>query len=180
MYWEKTCIPPRGQLTFDCYNNHLQNFECPMNVWITTGCALITARSQWSKLRQVVPSSLQDHSDRNYDRLCPHHCKITVIKIFLHRAYSICSSWELFHDKLRRIQQVLINNNFPNYIVDKQITKFLNENIKIIILPMMLEELNITLQKWKLIGTKTLKNAPEDIKLYLRSQFTNNYKVEEK
>ena len=66
----------------------------------------------------------------NYDSLCPDRYKITAVKNFLHRAYSICSSWELFHDELRRIKHVVINNNFPNYIIDKQIIKFINEKIK--------------------------------------------------
>ena len=42
----------------------------------------------------------------------------------------ICSSWDLLHDKSRSINQVLINNNFPNYITHKQITKFLNGKMK--------------------------------------------------
>ena len=64
-------------------------------------------------------------------RLCPHHYKITVIKTFsTEHIPSALPAWELFHDELRRIKQVLINNNFHNYIIDKQITKLLNCNMK--------------------------------------------------
>ena len=49
---------------------------------------------------------------------------------------------------------------------------------KVVILPTMLDELNIKLQKLKLMR---INNASEDdVILYYRSQFTNNYKVKEK
>jgi hypothetical protein len=61
----------------------------------------------------------------NFNSICPDRYKIGVITNFLHRAYEISSSWTLFTAELQRIQQLLINNNFPNSLVEKQISKFL-------------------------------------------------------
>ena len=61
----------------------------------------------------------------NYDSICPERYKINVIKNFLHRSHKICSTWELFMYEVDRIKQMLINNNFPNAVVDLQIRKFI-------------------------------------------------------
>ena len=67
----------------------------------------------------------------NYNGVCPIFTTTSQrLKAFPEQNYAICSSSELLHDELQRIKQVPINNNFPNYIIDKQITKFLNEKIK--------------------------------------------------
>ena len=65
----------------------------------------------------------------NFESLCPERYKTSVIINFLNRAYSICSSWELFNTEINRIKQILINNNFPNYVVDRNIAKFLNNKM---------------------------------------------------
>ena len=49
----------------------------------------------------------------NFESLCPMRYKEGVIKTFLHRAYNVCSTWNTFHSEVRRIKQLLINNNFP-------------------------------------------------------------------
>ena len=61
----------------------------------------------------------------NFNSLCPDRYKIAVIKNFLHRAFAICSTWELFHIEVTRIKQLLVNNNFPNQLREKQTMKFL-------------------------------------------------------
>ena len=66
----------------------------------------------------------------NYNSICPERYKISVIQNFLHRAYLICSDWEEFSVEVKRIKQLLINNNFPNYIVDKTTSKFMNNKMK--------------------------------------------------
>ena len=61
----------------------------------------------------------------NYISICPERYKIAVIKNFLHRAFNICSTWNAFHSELLRIQQLLVDNNFPNTVIEKTIQIFL-------------------------------------------------------
>lgn len=65
----------------------------------------------------------------NYNSNCPQRYKISVIKTFLHRAYSISSTWNGFDLEIKRIKQLLINNNFPNFIVDKITQEFINTKL---------------------------------------------------
>jgi hypothetical protein len=61
----------------------------------------------------------------NYESICPLRYKEGVIKTLLHRAYNICSDWQSFHSEVRRIKQLLVNNNFPLTLVDRIINNFL-------------------------------------------------------
>ena len=93
----------------------------------------------------------------NFNSLCPTRYKVSVIRSFLHRAYAVTSSWQLFHTEIRRIKQVLINNGFPINIINVQIRKFLN--IKFDNLPS--------------------RNC-NPVKLFYCSQYSSNYVTEEK
>ena len=62
----------------------------------------------------------------NYSSHCPDRYKTGVIKNFLHRSYQVSSTWEAFIGDLDRIRQLLVNNNFPNFVVERTIAKFLN------------------------------------------------------
>ena len=62
----------------------------------------------------------------NYSSICPQRYKIAVIKNFLHRSYAICSNWKDLTTEIQRIKQLLINNNFPNSVVDETINKFIS------------------------------------------------------
>lgn len=66
----------------------------------------------------------------NYNSICPERYKTSVIKNFLHRAYSICSSWQNFSVEINRIKQILVNNNFPNSLLDKIIKQFVDNKHK--------------------------------------------------
>ena len=61
----------------------------------------------------------------NYDSIYPDQYKIGAIENFLHRAYNICSTWNTFDAEVSRIRKVLVNNNFPNNIIEKTIQTFL-------------------------------------------------------
>ena len=65
----------------------------------------------------------------NFESLCPERYKIAVIKNFLHKDHSICSSWELLNEEVKRFKQILINDKFPNYVVDREIARFLNNKM---------------------------------------------------
>src|SRR5678815_337777 len=65
----------------------------------------------------------------NFSSHLPLTYKIALIKTLLHRAYRICSDWKLFDVELSRIKQNLVNNNFPQYLLDKIIKTFINKKI---------------------------------------------------
>jgi hypothetical protein len=94
----------------------------------------------------------------NFTSICPLKYKTAVIKTFLHRAYSICNSWETFHLEIIRIKQVLTNNGFPIRLVDTNIKQFLNNKTN-------------RLQQ-------TSSELPPVI-FYYRNQYTSNAKPEE-
>ena len=66
----------------------------------------------------------------NFTSICPDRYKVGVMKSFLHSTYAISSSWEAFHQDRASIKQLLVNNNFPMAIIDKQVNKFLEKKIK--------------------------------------------------
>ena len=65
----------------------------------------------------------------NFSSHLPLTYKIALIKTLLHRTYRICSDWKLFDAELSRIKQNLVNNNFPQYLLDKIIKTFINKKI---------------------------------------------------
>ena len=49
---------------------------------------------------------------------------------FLHRAYNICSDYASLTTEITRIKQLLIDKNFPNYLVDEVIKEFINKKTR--------------------------------------------------
>jgi hypothetical protein len=94
----------------------------------------------------------------NYNSITTEQYKLAVIRTFLHRAYRICSSWELLHSEMQRIKQLLTNNNYPITVIEKEIHNFLQRKL----------------------NEKDISSKPELIKLYYKNQFNSNYKHEEK
>ena len=66
----------------------------------------------------------------NYNSICPMRYKTGLIKTLLHRSFSICSTMEIFKQETTRLKQLLINNNFPNYLVDRHIKQFIDNKNK--------------------------------------------------
>jgi len=97
----------------------------------------------------------------NYNSLCPDRYKTSVIKNFLYRAYAICSSWSLFDQEMTRIKQLLCNNNFPSFLVEKEIEKFINRKFR------------------KTNNDQSNNNQKEVIPLFYQNQMTSNYKQQE-
>ena len=62
----------------------------------------------------------------NYNSYSPEKYKISLIKTLIHRAHKVTSTWNAFHAKITRINKNLINNDFPESIVDKTIKKTIN------------------------------------------------------
>jgi len=61
----------------------------------------------------------------NYKSICPQRYKVGVIKTLLHHAYLISSNWDVFDKEIFRLKQTLINNNFPQYLIEQTIKQFL-------------------------------------------------------
>ena len=49
---------------------------------------------------------------------CPERYKRSVVSAYVNRAMKHCSSWALLHAELRRVKQMLVNNNYPISPVD--------------------------------------------------------------
>ena len=62
----------------------------------------------------------------SHDCICPEQYKTGVIKILIYRAFHIELTWQIFHNPIENIKQALTNNNFPISLIDKTISKFLN------------------------------------------------------
>ena len=55
--------------------------------------------------------------------------KKSVIKTLIRRATKYCSTWELFDAELRRIKQILVNNDYPLRIIDDIANKIINSYV---------------------------------------------------
>ena len=95
----------------------------------------------------------------NYDSQCPDKYKISVINNYLNRAYKVSSSWLDIHSEITHIKQTLINNNYPNYLIDYNINKFLSN---------------------KLDTAENQTTVINKIPIYFKSQMHHNYKLEER
>ena len=66
----------------------------------------------------------------------PFKFKLGLIRTLVDRAYKICSSWELFHDEVEKIVEMLSNNgyskNFTYSIINKEITNKVNTTEKLV------------------------------------------------
>ena len=91
----------------------------------------------------------------NYQSECPERYKIAVIKNFISRAKLTSSTSSIFYKALKDIKQSLINNGFPNSIVDQQIRKELNRQ------------------------STTTPEPDKSIVVYYCNQFNPNYKQDE-
>jgi hypothetical protein len=57
----------------------------------------------------------------------PMSYKLALIKTLIYRAFRLCSSWSSFHKEVQRITQNLINNNFPQSVIEKNILSLTNK-----------------------------------------------------
>jgi hypothetical protein len=57
---------------------------------------------------------------------CPSSYKIGLLLGFLHRAFIICSSWQLFHSEIINIVKIFTNNGYSSDFVFNIINKFVS------------------------------------------------------
>ena len=94
----------------------------------------------------------------NYKSECPDRYKLSVINNYLNRAYKVSSSWENFHNEILHVKQVLVNNNYPNSLVDMQIKKYLG----------------------KKVNNENSSQGKSVVPIYYEAQMHDNYKLEER
>ena len=61
---------------------------------------------------------------------CPERYKTSVIRAYVHRALTHCSTWKLVHQELRRIKQILADNNYPVAAVEHEIKLALSRRLE--------------------------------------------------
>ena len=93
---------------------------------------------------------------------CTFKYKKAIINNLISRAKLISSSKTIFYKEIENIKQALINNGFPNYIVDEQIKRMIE---------------NVNQQN---IHCTTPPSQQTYIKLFYRNQMHYNYKSDEK
>ena len=84
----------------------------------------------------------------------------------MHKAYNICSDYISLSTEITVIKQLLINNNFTNYLVDQVTKEFINKK-----------------QDNKLHAHNKRANTEQQnnqVEFYYRNQMTSNYKQVEK
>ena len=98
----------------------------------------------------------------NFKSECPFRYKKAIIRNVISRAKLISSSKTIFYKEVKNKKQALIDNGFPNYIVDEQINR-------------MIKNVN---QQNKQCTTPSSQQTY--IKLFYRNQMHYNYKSDEK
>ena len=93
----------------------------------------------------------------NYNSFCTDQYKVSVINSYLNRAYKTSTTWNDFNAEINHIKQTLINNNYPNTIVDNHINKFINNKFQ----------------------QNNSDNIFNSINVYYKSQMHKNYKLDE-
>ena len=100
----------------------------------------------------------------NYRSACPQPYKTCLIKTLLHRGWIVSHNWEIFHIEVRRIKQLLTDNDFPMKVIDAEVDKFI---------------------RGKRSATSDANTEAENssqeatVKLYFRNQMTTAYKTDE-
>ncbi|XP_064079522.1 uncharacterized protein LOC135196612 [Macrobrachium nipponense] len=87
---------------------------------------------------------------RNGDSKCLARFKNTTVRAFIRRALTHCSSWQDTFKELDRVTQVLVNNGYPNRLINK--------------------EVRTTLDHWYSKSERPQPHPHEKIKLYYKAR----------
>ena len=61
----------------------------------------------------------------NFSAMCPFKWKFGLIHCLLHRAYTICSDWLLFHQEVEFLRKVFSKNGYPESLFNSCLNRFL-------------------------------------------------------
>ena len=73
----------------------------------------------------IKKNSSNNSFSLNFKSECPFRYKKAIIRNLISRAKLISSSKTIFYKEVENIKQALINNGFPNYIVNEQIKRMI-------------------------------------------------------
>ena len=62
----------------------------------------------------------------NFDSFIPLSYKTGLIWSLLYRAFSLCSSFELFHQELLKLKDIFKRNGYPTSFIDNCVKRFLD------------------------------------------------------
>ena len=96
-----------------------------------------------SLYRKPTFSGLYSH----YESFLPTSYKKGLIYTLLHRAFTLCSTWDTFHDEVSYLRNTFIKNCYPGFFIDKCIKVFLDKIFiaKKVVLTVPQKELSICL-----------------------------------
>ena len=63
----------------------------------------------------------------NFYSSCGSIFKLNSISTLLHRAFTLSSNWQIFHNEIMFLLQYFMNNSYPSFLVNKHIRCFLND-----------------------------------------------------
>ena len=119
----------------------------------------IAPRSTLARNGSMSFNSCNNSCTLNFKSECPFRYKKAIINNLISRAKLISSSKTIFYKEVENIKQALINNGFPNYIVDEQIKRMIK---------------NVNQQN------KRCTTPPSQQTFFYRNQMHYNYKSGEK
>ena len=76
-----------------------------------------------SLYRKPTFSGLYSH----YESFMPSSYKAGLIYTLLHRAFTLCSTWEKFHEEVCTLRQTFLKNAYPGFFIDKCTKIFLDK-----------------------------------------------------
>ena len=91
---------------------------------------------------------------------CPDRYKKSVVRAYVRRALTHCSSWPLVTKELQHIKQMLANNHYPASMVDN--------------------EIRLTLEKYMQTDAVANPNTGTTYKLYYKNTMNAGWKTDEK
>ena len=62
----------------------------------------------------------------NYNFLVPKVWKLNTVTSMVYRAYHLTSNWQLFHDEIIKIKNILMFNDYPKWWLNRAVRNFLN------------------------------------------------------
>ena len=63
----------------------------------------------------------------NFAAVCPWKWKSGLITCFINRAYTVCSTWQLFHSEMTRLRNIFRENGYPSKMFDRCLGTFLDK-----------------------------------------------------
>ena len=63
----------------------------------------------------------------NFGSFIPKSYKYNLLFTLLHRAFKLCSNFELFHQEIYKLKTIFENNGYPKSFIDLCIKKYLDK-----------------------------------------------------